>query len=120
MGNSPITLIAILVLAIITIRRRPDKETASHRQAKWLLRLALFLMDIYALYWLYFGISEMASGEPGGVIHLLPAISLFVLMALTWRHPLEGGIVLVIQGLLAPVYYGVATMPGGGRSKLHL
>lgn len=111
MGASILTGIAILVLGMITFRR--DQVIVSNQQAKWLLRAALVLMGLYAILWLFFGIGEMTSGDWSGAIHLVPAIMVVALMFLAWRRPMEGGVVLVILGVLAFLYYGVATMQGG-------
>lgn len=113
MGVSILTLVAILVLAIIAFRRSPDKVIVSNKQAKWLLYTALVLMGIYTAFWLFFGMGEMISGDLSGVIHLVPAILLIVFMFLAWRRPVEGGVALIILGVLASLYYGVATMQGG-------
>ena len=84
----------------------------SNKQAKWVLRGALVLMGIYTIFWLFFGISEMISGDLSGVIHLVPAIMLVVLMFLARRLPIEGGVILVILGVLASVYYIIAAIQG--------
>ena len=113
MGVSILTVVAILALVIIAFRRGPDKVIVANKQAKWLLCAALVLMGIYAVFWLFFGIAEMTSGDLSGVIHLIPTIMLLGLMFLAWRRPMEGGVVLVILGVLASLYYSVATMQGG-------
>jgi hypothetical protein len=118
MGVSILTVVAILVLAIIVFRRGPDEVTVSNKQAKWVLRGALVLMGIYAVFWLFFGISEMISGDLSGVIHLVPAIMLVVLMFLARRLPVEGGVVLVILGVLASAYYIIAAIHGGGSFQV--
>lgn len=113
MGVSILTVVAILVLAMITFLRGTDRAVESHRQAKWLVWTALALMGLYAFVWLVFGIAEVISGDFSGIIHLVPAIMLIVLMFLAWKRPLEGGIVFAVLGILASLYFGVSTMQGG-------
>jgi hypothetical protein len=76
------------------------------------MRGALVLVGIYAVFWLFFGIAEMVSGDLSGVMHLVPAIMLAGLMWLVTRRPFEGGVVLVVLGVLASGYY-FAAMAGG-------
>jgi hypothetical protein len=66
-------------------------------------------MGLYTIIWLFFDIHEMISYS-SRAIDLLPAIMFTVLMFLSWRRPLEGGIVLVILGVVMSLYYGIATM----------
>ena len=86
----------------------PDKVMISNRHAKWVLRGAVVLMGIYAVFWLFLGIAEMISGDPSGVIHLVPAIMLAGLMFLVTRRPFEGGVVPVVLGVLASGFYYAA------------
>ena len=118
MGLAILTAAAILVLVVIAFLRAPDKVTVSNPQAKWLLRIALVLMGICVVFLLYFGIGEMTSGDLGGLIHLVPAILLVVLMFLAWRRPIEGGVILIILSVLIFLYYGFATMEGGGSFQV--
>jgi len=112
MGVSILTVVAIVVLAVIVFRRGADKVVVSNKHAKWVLRSALILMGIYAIFWLIFGIGEMISGDLSGVIHLIPAIMIVALMLLALRRPMEGGVVLAVLGVLASVYYFAAIARG--------
>ncbi len=113
MGLAILTVVAILVLLIVVFRRAPDKVTVSNTRAKWLMRIALVLMGLYVVFWLFFGIGEMISGDLSGAFHLVPAIMVVVLMFLAWRRPKEGGVIIVVLGLLVSLYYAFATMQGG-------
>ena len=107
-----LTGVALVVLAIVVFRRGADGVIASSKHATWVLRGALVLMAIYTAFWLFVGIAEMTSGDLSGVIHLVPAIMLVGLMFLARRRPIEGGVVLVVLGVLASVYFFAATHGG--------
>ena len=66
---------------------------------------ALVLMGLAAAFLLYIGIGKIAFGDWGGVSHLLPAVILGLLMWLSWKRPLWAGVVLVVLGLAAGVFF---------------
>jgi hypothetical protein len=63
----------------------------------------LILLGLQVGVFLLFGIGEMASGDLSGAGHLLPAVATVVLAVLAWRRPVEGGVALVLIGVLARV-----------------
>jgi len=74
------------------------------------LKVAGFvLVVIPAAVLLLFAFGETASGDVGGLVHLIPATPLIVLAAVAWRRPLVGGVVLAgVGGLIAAFYpFGV-------------
>jgi len=66
---------------------------------------ALVLLGLAAAFLLYIGIGKIAFGDWGGVSHLLPAVILGLLMWLSWKRPLWAGVVLVVLGLAAGVFF---------------
>jgi hypothetical protein len=75
------------------------------RLARWIRWGTLFLMVLFAVFWLLFGVGEMASGDLSGVIHLIPVALVAGLMFLAWRRPGVGGAILVVLGILTSAYY---------------
>jgi len=71
----------------------------------WPRSVALILMVVAAVFWLWFGIGSAIYERMGAmnwVMHLLFPGGLFVLSTwLAWRRPTIGGALLAVEGLLA-------------------
>lgn len=66
-------------------------------------------------FYLFFGVGESLGGEPGGWIHLVPAVLLLGCIPLGWKYPLWGGFVLLVLFFLMGFrIYLVILHPGGG------
>jgi len=72
---------------------------------KGLKIVALVLLELAAAFLLWMGIGKIAFGDWGGVSHLLPAVILGLLIWLGWKRPLWDGVVLVVPGLAAGVFF---------------
>jgi len=108
MGFFIINLVVIAGLAVVVLRQRRDELVARSRRARWALYAALALMGLYALFFLVFAVGEMAAGGLSGAMHLVSALAVVVLMLLARRRPVEGGIGLVVLGVLSALYLAAA------------
>lgn len=78
-------------------------------------RGALTLMALAVTFWLFMGIGEMVSGDPSGVIHLVPAILTAGLALPAWKRPLIGGTALIALSVIASIYFYNAVNDPQGR-----
>ena len=76
---------------------------------------ALILQGLYAAFWLMFGLGEVTRSISGGAIHLIPAVSAILLIFTARRLPLEGGLVLAVEGLLLAVYTVISIEAGASK-----
>ncbi len=114
---------AIVLIAFGFIRKQYEPVLLD-RRSRWILRAALVVMGIFAGFWAFFGIGEMAGGDMSGASHLVPAVTIVLLMLAVRKRPLEGGIVLMVIGALVTIsawgayrggwarYIGVALVTG--------
>jgi hypothetical protein len=98
-------LVAVLSLGITVLRRGADKSVAQSPAARIFLWIGVVLMGLYTAFLLLFGFGEIAAGDPSGVGHLVPALAVVVLAFLSWKRPREGGIALLLLGVLASLYF---------------
>lgn len=101
-------LAAALILALLVYRRQKPLAEPVRRRG-WLLAGTLWL-GAATLFFLFFGIGEIAGGDISGVIHLAPATAMLLLALLARQRPLEGGWVLL--GLAAAMALAYARNPG--------
>jgi hypothetical protein len=106
--------IATLILAVVLLRRPPERSETRSRLARWMLFGALLLMGLHTAFWLSFTVGEVIGGDVSGLSHLPPALILITLMALAYRRPREAGVFLVIVGTAASVFFSAATHGGKG------
>ena len=55
-----------------------------------------------------FGVGEITAGDLSGLSHLIPAVLIYILIYLCWRRPFEGGITLILAGMI----FGLREIPG--------
>ena len=67
------------------------------KDLKW---VATILLGLAGLFFLLFGVGESLGGEPGGWMHLVPAVLLLGCIPLAWKNPLWGGVALLVLGFL--------------------
>jgi energy-converting hydrogenase Eha subunit A len=115
MGILIFPVVAALVLAVLSWRRERDTRYAGQAYARTVFYTALALLAIYALFWFVFGFGEIFAGDIGGLIHIVPAVTVVFLWVLAYRRPLEAGLVLTGLGLVQGLYIFFAT--GGSASS---
>jgi hypothetical protein len=94
-------LLAIAVMGVLVLRQGRDRTVGSVPLARWLVIAGLVPLGLQVAILLLFGVGEMASGDLSGAGHLLPAAATGLLGLLAWRRPLEGGVALLVVGLLS-------------------
>ena len=109
MASFIIGVFAIVIVGFILLRKGRDQRVRNHLTARWLMVAGFILLGLQVGVFLLFGFGEMASGDFSGAGHLLPAVSTLLLALLAWRRPLEGGVALVLLGILSRV--GVSGTP---------
>jgi hypothetical protein len=95
-----VSIIAILAVGLVLVLRGPATYVGQSRTARWLAVVALVPLGLQVAVYLVFGIGEMASGDWSGAGHLVPAIATGVLGFLCWKRPLEGGVALLLVGVI--------------------
>jgi len=73
---------------------------------EWAVRAA---MIAWLGFWTWFSIAEIISGEPGALMHLaLPLAPMFVICGAAWLRPATGGVLLVLGGIAAGIYFATS------------
>ena len=103
MGSTFVSVLAIAILGFILLRKGRDQRVQDHPWARWLMVAALIPLGLQVAIYLFFGFGEMASGDLSGAGHLLPVVTTVLLALLAWRRPVEGGVALVLMGILSRV-----------------
>lgn len=75
---------------------------------------AMVLLGLGIAFFLMFAVGETASGEAGGVVHLLPALLLGALMYVAWKRPLPAGVALLALSVPLGVLYVYLAISGVG------
>ena len=96
-------IVAIAAVGLLVWRRGRDRRVGSVRSAQWLRIAGLVPLGLQVAFLLLFGIGEMASGHLSGAGHLLPAAASALLALLAWMRPLEGGVALIIAGVVTAI-----------------
>ena len=111
-----LNLLAVIAMIIITTRKKIDRSVVSNARSGFLFWMGLMLLTLYGAIWLVFGIGEISSGDLSGISHLVPAMLIYILVYLTWRRPLEGGIILLITAIISGIREFPALLSGSGGS----
>jgi hypothetical protein len=98
-----ISVVAIAIVGFILLRKGRDQRVRNHPTARWLMIAGLIPLGLQVAVLLLFGLGEMMSGDLSGAGHLLPVVTTLVLALLAWRRPVEGGVALVLVGILSGV-----------------
>lgn len=106
-------IVAVAVVGFLVLSSGHDQRVGNIRTAHWLRIIGLIPVGLQVLIYLVFGIGETASGELGGMMHLLQAIVITLLGILAWMRPLEGGIALFVCGALSAIGFIVALVASG-------
>ncbi len=104
-------VLAVVILALLNVRQKPDRRAALHPYARTVFYTALALQVVYALFWFVFGFGEIFGGDISGIIHLAPAVCVVLFAFLAHRRPFEAGIVLTALGGVQAVLL-LATLNG--------
>jgi hypothetical protein len=100
--------LAVLVMVYFSVKKGPDRSVIRKSSSAALFWIALTLLTLYGALWLVFGVGEIAAGDLSGFSHLIPAVFIYALIYLCWRRPFEGGITLIVAGLIL----GLREIPG--------
>lgn len=85
-----------------------------HARARRMKIAAMVLLGLGIAFYLMFALGETASGDVGGVAHLLPALLLGALMYVAWKRPLPAGIALLVLSVPLGVLYAYLAIGGVG------
>ena len=100
--------IAIMVLGVIAIRLRAQRVGLTG-WGRALSIAALIPLGLQSAVFLLFGAGEMLSGDMSGAGHLISLAAAVFLALLAWRSPLEGGVALLLVGLVTLVQFSDGT-----------
>ncbi len=70
--------------------------------------MARLVAGVWAFFWTWFGMaSGIAEGMsiPGTLAHMVPGLAFTALVAVSFRHEMVGGLVLMLASFLIFVYY---------------
>jgi len=65
----------------------------------FILFLSLFALDVFT------GEAPLIQELGGFVIHLIPSFALIIVLIISWRKPLIGGIIFILLGLVFTFYF---------------
>ena len=103
-----VDIIAIVVLGSIAIRRRARHVVLTGLGGA-LSIAGLIPLALQSAVFLLFGVGEMLSGDVSGAGHLISLAAALPLAFLAWRCPLEGGIALLLVGLVSLLQFSDPT-----------
>jgi len=110
-----VPILAAGVMVGLYLRKKNQPKMKLTPLARGLLWAGLILQGLYAAFWLMFGLEEITSSIAGGVVHLVPALSAILILWFARSLPLEGGLVLSVEGLLLGLYTTLVIDPGANR-----
>jgi hypothetical protein len=99
----PLELAAVLVLGYLLWKHGADQTVAQNRRARMFSLVGLVILGLNAAFYLLFAVGETISGDFSGLAHLLPFALAALLAFLAWKSPLDGGIALIILGILGTI-----------------
>jgi hypothetical protein len=103
-----IYVLAVAVMVYFSVKKGPDRSVVRKSSSAALFWIALTILTLYGALWLVFGVGEITTGDMSGLSHLIPAVLIYTLIYLCWRRPFEGGITLIVAGLI----FGLREIPG--------
>jgi hypothetical protein len=112
MSQILVSLISIAVVGFIVLRSGRDTRVEGIAWVRGTMIAALIPLGLQAAVLALFGLGEMLSGDLSGAGHLLSLLTTVLTAFLAWTRPLEGGIALVVMGLVAATGYRDLTSIG--------
>jgi len=100
-----VNIVASAIVGFLVLRYGRDPRAGSLRRAHWLRIGGLIPLGFQVAIFLLFGVGEMASGDLSGAGHLLQVAVVAPLGMLAWMRPFEGGIALLMVGIVIAVTY---------------
>ena len=94
-------VVAILVVGFLVWGWGRDLRVGTHKTAKGLRIVGLVPLGLQFGFFLLFAFGEMAGGDFSGASHLLQAVGPALLAVLAWMRPFEGGVALIVAGLVS-------------------
>ena len=112
--------VSVMFVGSLLLRHGRDRRVAGHGAIKWLRLAGLLPLALQFLLYMFFGVGEIAGGDPGGIVHLLQAVLVALMGYLAWLRPLEAGSALTACGIIALVVFLAAVFhasftPGSSR-----
>jgi len=105
MSQILVSLISIAVVGFIVLRSGRDTRVEGIAWVRGTMIAALIPLGLQAAVLALFGLGEMLAGDLSGAGHLLSLVATVLTAFLAWTRPLEGGIALVVMGLVAATGY---------------
>lgn len=99
--------LAVIIVGLIALRKGADESVRRNNSLRWLLIAGYLLLGVQVAIYLAFGIGEMVGGEMSGAGHFVPVIAIAILGFLVWRRPLEGGVAMLLLGILDLLVFGL-------------
>jgi len=107
-----IYLLALLILAMSVLRKRPGPNHQRIPLALRLERCASGLIALYIAFFLFFSVDELLSGDLLGMSHLVPAVLVACIAFLANKLPLEGGFTLIGLSIVLSIYFNLPLQRG--------
>jgi hypothetical protein len=67
--------------------------------------IAAVVLGLTALFWMFKGIVDLVGGVRGGIQNTILAITLFVLVLISWKWLLWGGIITAFSAVILAMYF---------------
>jgi len=88
------------------------KVNPGRRRSTVARAIAWIIFVVWAVFWIFFnlasGFTEMADlGFRGLLMHLIMPVLLLLLMWISWRWELWGGVLLILAAILAAVFFNI-------------
>jgi hypothetical protein len=90
-------MILALVIAVAWPRLRPEAPPVRSERMR---RLALAVLALYGLFWVWWGLAEVVGGDVSGVMHLAPSALVAAVAWLALRRPDAAGWALAVYSLV--------------------
>ncbi len=98
-------IVTVALLGLIVLRKGRDRFIGRSRLANWLMIVGLVALGLQGTINLIFVMGEVTNGGMGDATHLVSVAVTVILGVLVWRRPLEGGMGVLILGVLRLIVY---------------
>jgi hypothetical protein len=85
--------------------KKADYKSKKKLKINWNKILFLAPRVLAIIYILFIGIFSLGNEGVGIIIELLPAVLLIIILILTWKKPVSGGIIFLILGVLFTLFF---------------